>query len=93
MTNTDRVKQEKLEHNGDGTNLYCDGRLFFVTGCPACDKAYEKAMRPRWARAKTLSNELKAIGMSDLSYHADLWRVSAQGVLHGHQLKIEEVSA
>ncbi len=28
-----------FKHNGANTNLYCDGDLYFMVGCPACSRS------------------------------------------------------
>ena len=89
----DSLLDSEPQHNGANTNLYCDGRLFFVTGCPACDLAYEKHMKPRWERAKKLASELTTSGMSEVYYHADLWKIWAEGLFNGRKVRVDEQHA
>lgn len=84
--------QANLKHNGANTNLYCDGRLFFVHGCPACDEMYEATMKPRWEEAKRLAVQLQALGFSELTIYADLWRLGVTGTFSGKRLKVENIT-
>lgn len=86
----DRIYKEDVFHNGANTNLWCDGVSTFVTGCPACDLAHKAIMKPQWGRAKTLSSELVAAGMANVQYHADLWKIWAEGLLNNRMVRVEE---
>lgn len=86
------LRASAIKHNGANTNLYCDGKIYFVTGCPACDCAYDEQMKPRWARAKVLAAELAAAGMTDTDYHADLWKINAKGTINGRLVKVQELN-
>ena len=89
----DQSLDKDTQHNGGNTNLYCDGRIQFVTSCPACEEARIALMKPRWARAKSLGADLSERGFTEVTHGASLWEIVADGVLNGRKVHIEEVAA
>lgn len=86
----DSLLDDEPQHNGANTNLYCDGQLVYMGGCPACEIAQKKFMAPRWEQGKKLAQELIEAGMSEVHYHADLWKVWAEGLFNGRKVRVQD---
>ena len=86
------MEDRRLKHNGANTNLYCNGSTVFVTGCPACDAAHKRIMKPRHENARLLGEQLGAAGVENIDVAADLWKISAKGDFHGRTIRVQDIS-